>query len=153
MVQEGWNSGEATSAQGLTANEGTSYQQAERRFLLPQELMDMPVGTGRIWTPGSGTTSIPFFAPNFWKRRTWSNTPGNSRSRVKSTKRSCVLGSLLPCDRRAARRRQVRLQMICEKRRSVIFLVFSFPSSAWGRRRSKLCFEQPWPVLECQTNQ
>jgi type IV secretion system protein VirD4 len=69
VVQEGWNSGDSTNMQGASMSEGVSYQQIERPFLLPQELMDMPVGTGRIWTPGKGTTSIPFFAPNFWKRK------------------------------------------------------------------------------------
>src|SRR5437763_14962029 len=69
MIQEGWNSGDSTNMQGASITEGVSYQQIERPFLLPQELMDMPIGTGRIWTPGKGTTSIPFFAPNFWKRK------------------------------------------------------------------------------------
>jgi type IV secretory pathway TraG/TraD family ATPase VirD4 len=68
MIQEGWNSGDSTNMQGPSIIEGVSCQQIARPFLLPQELMDMPVGTGRIWTPGKGTTSIPFFAPNFWKR-------------------------------------------------------------------------------------
>jgi type IV secretion system protein VirD4 len=67
--------GGASSNQGQGAshghNEGASLgvQQAERRVLLPQELMDMQPGFGRIWMPGMGTRSIPFFAPNFWKRR------------------------------------------------------------------------------------
>lgn len=68
IVQQSWNTGEQTNMQGASASEGTGYQQGPRPFLLPQELMDMAVGTGRIWTPGKGTASIPFFAPNFWKR-------------------------------------------------------------------------------------
>jgi len=54
---------------GRNVSDGLSYQQAERRFLLPQELMDLEAGTGRIFIPGMGTRSIPFFAPNYWKRR------------------------------------------------------------------------------------
>ena len=54
---------------GRNISDGLSYQQSERRFLLPQELMDYAPGTGRIFIPGMGTRSIPFFAPNYWKRR------------------------------------------------------------------------------------
>ena len=39
------------------------------RVLLPQELMDISPGHGLMWLPGMGTRSIPFFAPNYWKRR------------------------------------------------------------------------------------
>lgn len=69
--QEGANRSESSSAQGggVNVNDGLNYQQAERRFLLPQELRSMAVGTGRIWTPGMGECSIPFFAPNWWKRQ------------------------------------------------------------------------------------
>ena len=42
--------------------------QTETAFKSPQELMSIRVGTGRIWTPGRGNTSIPFFAPNYWKQ-------------------------------------------------------------------------------------
>ncbi len=48
---------------------GLNFTQAERRVFLPQELMDIPNGHGRIWMPGLGTESIPFFAPNYWKQR------------------------------------------------------------------------------------
>jgi type IV secretion system protein VirD4 len=54
---------------GRNSSGGISFQQVERRLFLPQELMDMQPGHGRIWLPGMGTQSIPFFAPNFWKRR------------------------------------------------------------------------------------
>jgi len=77
----GFNAGSGTGGQGVTTNagsginfggnisDGLSFQQAERPFLLPQELMDFAPGTGLIWTPGMGTRSIPFFAPNYWQRR------------------------------------------------------------------------------------
>jgi hypothetical protein len=51
---------------GVNISDGLNYGQAERRFLLPQELRSMADGTGRIWTPGMGECSIPFFAPNWW---------------------------------------------------------------------------------------
>lgn len=57
------------SSHGRNQGGGLSYQQTERRALLPQELMDLQNGHGRIWLPGMGSRSIPFFAPNFWKRR------------------------------------------------------------------------------------
>jgi type IV secretion system protein VirD4 len=63
------NQGQGASS-GRSSGGGLNYQQAERRVLLPQELMDIENGHGRIWMPGMGTRSIPFFAPNFWKRRT-----------------------------------------------------------------------------------
>ena len=39
-------------------------------MLLPQEIMNIRAGHGLIWLPGMGTRTIPFFAPNYWKRRT-----------------------------------------------------------------------------------
>jgi hypothetical protein len=54
---------------GNNISDGLSYQQTERRFLVSQELMDLQPGRGRICLPGMGTQSIPFFAPNYWKRR------------------------------------------------------------------------------------
>jgi type IV secretion system protein VirD4 len=77
----GVNAGSGTTGNGVTSNLGTgdnygrsasggiSYQQVERRLLLPQELMDIRSGHGLIWMPGMGTKTIPFFAPNYWKRR------------------------------------------------------------------------------------
>jgi len=62
------SSGENWNAQGTSSSENTSTGPAERRFLLPQELMSMQPGTGRIWTPGAGNSSIPFFAPVYWRR-------------------------------------------------------------------------------------
>ena len=84
---DGWNSGNNVNAgsgqtgSGMSTNQGQgssqgrsaggslSFQQAERRAFLPQELMDMPLGHGRIWVPGMGSLSIPFFAPNYWRLR------------------------------------------------------------------------------------
>jgi hypothetical protein len=68
IIQEGWNSGETMNSHDMSFNEGSGLQQVERPFLLPQELMNMPVGTGRMWLPGMGDRSIPYFAPNYWKR-------------------------------------------------------------------------------------
>jgi hypothetical protein len=66
--QDQRSSSESSNQQGGGVNfsDGLNYGQAERRFLLPQELRSMPDGTGRIWTPGMGECSIPFFAPNWW---------------------------------------------------------------------------------------
>ncbi len=78
---DGLNAGSGTTGGGVTSNQGygTNYgrnvsggysvQQVERRLLLPQELMDIRPGHGLMWLPGMGTRSIPFFAPNYWKRR------------------------------------------------------------------------------------
>ncbi len=54
-------------------SDNISYQQQQRPFLLPQELMDMEPGTGRLWLPGMGTRNIPFFAPNYWRIRSASS--------------------------------------------------------------------------------
>jgi type IV secretion system protein VirD4 len=61
--------GGSSSNAGRNSGGGLSFQQVERRVLLPQELRDLEPGHGRIWLPGMGTRSIPFFAPNYWKRR------------------------------------------------------------------------------------
>lgn len=62
------NEGQGVGVQGITTNTGETVSQTETAFKSPEELMSMRVGTGRIWTPGRGNTSIPFFAPNFWKQ-------------------------------------------------------------------------------------
>jgi type IV secretion system protein VirD4 len=46
-----------------------SLQQVERRAFMPQELMNMRAGEGRIWMPGMGSESIPLYAPPYWRRR------------------------------------------------------------------------------------
>lgn len=84
---DGWNAGTGTNAGvghsglngssnrsrganfGNSTSGGINFQQAERHAFLPNELMDLPPGHGRLWLPGMGTRSIPFFAPNYWKRR------------------------------------------------------------------------------------
>ena len=53
---------------GRSRNGGISYQQTERRVLMPQEIMDIRAGHGLIWLPGMGTRTIPFFAPNYYRR-------------------------------------------------------------------------------------
>jgi type IV secretion system protein VirD4 len=77
----GVNTGNNVADRGMSTNQGQgfnygnnmsggmSFNQVERRAFLPQELMDMEAGAGRIWVPGLGSQSIPFFAPNYWKRR------------------------------------------------------------------------------------
>lgn len=67
--QEAYSEGEGIGGQGMTTNLGGSLGQTERAFMLPQELMSMKIGTGRIWPAGHGDISIPFFAPNYWQRR------------------------------------------------------------------------------------
>lgn len=67
--QEGWNTGEGTNTQGSSSsNVGESRSQTERAHRLPQELMSMRRGTGRIWMTGYGDRSITYYAPNFWQR-------------------------------------------------------------------------------------
>jgi type IV secretion system protein VirD4 len=66
--------GNSNSNQGLNRNYGRnisgtlSVQQVERPAFLPQELMNLRPGHGRIWPLGMGARSIPFFAPNYWNR-------------------------------------------------------------------------------------
>jgi type IV secretion system protein VirD4 len=70
----GNSTGGASTNQGNSFNNGRSrsggisYQQTERRVLLPQEIMDIRAGHGLMWLPGMGTSTIPFFAPNYWDR-------------------------------------------------------------------------------------
>jgi len=71
----GQSGGGMSNNQGQGSNSGRSqgaslsYQQVERRAVLPQEIMSLKLGHGFIWVPGEGTLAIPFFAPNYWKRR------------------------------------------------------------------------------------
>jgi hypothetical protein len=59
---------------GNNTNNGRSFggslnvTQAERRVLRPQEIRDIKDGHGLCWVPGMGTSTIPFFAPNYWQR-------------------------------------------------------------------------------------
>ena len=74
------NSGSGQSGGGMSSNQGQgsnsgrsqgaslSYQQVERRAVLPQEIMSLKLGHGFIWVPGEGDRAIPFFAPNYWNR-------------------------------------------------------------------------------------
>jgi type IV secretion system protein VirD4 len=62
------NEGQGVGVQGVTTSTGETISQTETAFKSAQELMSIRVGTGRIWTPGRGNTSIPYFAPNFWKQ-------------------------------------------------------------------------------------
>ena len=62
------NEGQGVNTQGISISSGETVSQTETAFKSAQELMSIRVGTGRIWTPGAGNTSIPFFAPNYWKQ-------------------------------------------------------------------------------------
>jgi type IV secretion system protein VirD4 len=62
------NEGQGVNTQGISTSTGETISQTEVSFKSPQELMSIKVGTGRIWTPGRGNTSIPFYAPNYWKQ-------------------------------------------------------------------------------------
>jgi hypothetical protein len=61
------NEGQGVTVQGISTSDGTTISTQDAAFKTPEELMSIPVGTGRIWTPGRGNTSIPFYAPNYWK--------------------------------------------------------------------------------------
>lgn len=63
------NEGQGVTVQGITTSTGETISENETSFKTPEELMSMRVGTGRIWVPGKGHTSIPFFAPNYWMRK------------------------------------------------------------------------------------
>jgi type IV secretory pathway TraG/TraD family ATPase VirD4 len=67
--RQGWNEGEGTSAGGVSSSIGETVSETEKAFKTPNELMSMLPGTGRIWTPGEGTKSIPFYAREYWKCR------------------------------------------------------------------------------------
>ena len=70
MNDSGYSSNQGSGQNfGRNQSGGLSMQQSERRFLLPNELMDMKAGECRAWLPGFGTRSIPLFAPNFWNRK------------------------------------------------------------------------------------
>jgi type IV secretion system protein VirD4 len=61
VVAKGYNHGDSTNKGGGGSSEGFSFQQAQRRLLLPHELMDLPKGCGLVWPAGTSMT-IPFFA-------------------------------------------------------------------------------------------
>ena len=66
-VRMSQNEGQGVNVQGISTSDGVTISQADIAFKTPEELMSIRVGTGRIWVPGKGNTSIPFFAPNYWK--------------------------------------------------------------------------------------
>ena len=71
-VVKGFNAGDSQSSGGrdsTSQSQGLSYQLTKRRHLLPQELMDLNPGYGRVWLAGMGSLGIPLFAPNYWKVR------------------------------------------------------------------------------------
>jgi type IV secretion system protein VirD4 len=104
------NEGQGVTVQGISTSTGETISESETSFKTPEELMSMQVGTGRIWVPGKGNTSIPFFAPNYWKLTTVrdlidpnpyvaanapepSSSPGRARSSTR--RRAALLGALV----------------------------------------------------------
>lgn len=59
---------------GNSINNGRSFggslnvSQIEQRVLRPQDIRDIKDGHGLCWTPGKGTSTITFYAPNYWQR-------------------------------------------------------------------------------------
>ena len=80
-IGDGTSSGSGASGGGASSNTGNSqssgrnrgagmsWQQTESRVLLPQEIKNIRSGHGLAWVPGMGTQTIPFFAPNYFRRR------------------------------------------------------------------------------------
>jgi type IV secretion system protein VirD4 len=80
-IGDGTSSGTGASGGGASSNQGNSqnsgrnrgagmsWQQTESRVLLPQEIKNIRSGHGLAWVPGMGTKTIPFFAPNYFRRR------------------------------------------------------------------------------------
>jgi type IV secretion system protein VirD4 len=66
--QETFNAGASNNIQGGGKNRGRAAQPVNTPFLLPQDFFDMKPGTGRMWLPGEGTRSAPFFAPHYFRR-------------------------------------------------------------------------------------
>lgn len=85
----GSGSSQSSSGRNLNQNEGTSIgsssggslsiTQTERRALLPQDLMDMRPGDGRLFLQGMGSRSVPLFAPHYWRvREPWAARVGKN---------------------------------------------------------------------------
>lgn len=66
--KQGYSAGEGTGSGGATSNEGENISQVGVPFLSPNELMNLPRGTGIIWLQGMGDRCTPFFAPEYWNR-------------------------------------------------------------------------------------
>lgn len=59
--------GSTSSGSNSGTNTSKNAQPVKVPHLLPQDLMNIPVGMGRMWTPGYGDVSHEIFAPNYWK--------------------------------------------------------------------------------------
>jgi type IV secretion system protein VirD4 len=69
VAAAGYNKGDAQSSAGhgsMSQSTGLSYSQSRRPLFLPQELMDLPTGSGLLWPAGT-SKSVPFFAPPYWE--------------------------------------------------------------------------------------
>ncbi len=66
--EESFSTGEQNNMQGMGMSHGASARQTTAPFLLPQDFLDMKPGRGRMWLPGEGSRSFPFFAPHYWRR-------------------------------------------------------------------------------------
>jgi type IV secretion system protein VirD4 len=61
-----YNVGGAQTSSGQdTTSSGLSYGQVKRPLFLPQDLMDLPSGSGLLWPAGT-SKSVPFLAPSYW---------------------------------------------------------------------------------------
>ncbi len=62
----GYNQGDAQSSAGQgSMSTGLSHSQVRRALFLPQELMDLPTGSGLLWPAGT-SKSVPFYAAPYW---------------------------------------------------------------------------------------
>jgi type IV secretion system protein VirD4 len=70
IAAAGYNKGDAQSSAGqgsMSQSSGLSFSQSQRPLFLPQELMDLPKGSGLLWPAGT-SKSVPFRAPSYWTR-------------------------------------------------------------------------------------
>jgi type IV secretion system protein VirD4 len=68
IAAAGYNKGDAQSSAGqgsMSQSSGLSFNQSQRPLFLPQELMDLPKGSGLLWPAGT-SKSVPFRAPSYW---------------------------------------------------------------------------------------
>ena len=74
----GDGTGSGTTNAGMSSNSnqnsgrnrgaGMNWQQSEAHVLKPQDIKNIRAGHGLAWVPGLGTKTIPYFAPNYFRR-------------------------------------------------------------------------------------
>lgn len=75
-IGDGTGSGTTTTGISSNSNQNSgrnrgaamNWQQAESRVLRPQDIKNIRAGHGLAWVPGLGTRTIPYFAPNYFRR-------------------------------------------------------------------------------------